>query len=219
MDKIVQKSHLQDSIPQKPVTNLFLKVRSNTWSSYFSSASDKVFPMKDKVVPLTEIKADEREFNRHQNGIETLDTRHGDDTHFNNNKLEIQSEDDVTISSCNSEGTFTLDHVKALNVEKKKRMKCFQEIENIPSELGKQNHELNNWLSISFDQLSDGYQELWKKREEEMVEKKKMQNELCSQKEKLQKQQEMLEQIKKKLQAKEEENNFLQQKIAAINLC
>ena len=214
MDKIVQKSHLQDSIPQKPVTNLLRKERSSTWGAYLRQSFDQVFPVIDRKVSLTEIEVDEEKFIWHQNGVETVDTVNGDDTHLNNNKLDIQSEDDITIEPCHGEGTFTLDHLNALKVEKKERMKCFQEIENIPSDL-----ELNNWLSTNFDQLSDGYQELWKKLEEEVVEKKKMQNELSSQKEKLQKQQEMLEQIKMKLQAKEEENNFLQQKNAAINLC
>ena len=214
MDKIVQKSHLQDSIPQTPVTNLLRRARSNTWSSYLRQAFDKVFQVIDSEDPLTENKADKEEFDRRHNGLETLD---GNDIHYINNKPEMQSVDDIIISSCHSEGMFSLDHLKALNIEKKERMKCFQEIENLPSDLEKQNHELNNWLSTKFDQLSNGYQELWKKLEEEVVEKKKMQNEICSLKKELQKQQEMLEQIKIKLQTKEEENNFLQQKITTVD--
>ena len=209
MDKIVQKSHLQDSIPQKPVTNILRTTRSNTWSSYLRQAFDKVFQVIDSEDPSTENDANKGEFNSHQNGAETLDGNHN---HYSN-KSERQSEDDITRSSCHSEGNFTLNHLKGINIEKQERMKDFQEIENIPSDLEKQNYELINWLSTNFDQLSDDYQELWKKQEEEVAEKKKMQNELSSLKEELQKQQEMSEQIKIKLQAKEEENNILQQKI------
>ena len=213
MDKIVQKSHLQDSIPQKPVTNILRTTRSNTWSSYLRQAFDKVFQVIDSEDPSTENDANKGEFNSHQNGVETLDGYHN---HYSN-KSERQSEDDITRSSCHSEGKFTLNHLKGLNIEKQERMKDFQEIENSPSDLEKQNYELINWLSTNFNQLSVGYQELWKKREEEVAEKKKMQNELCSLKEELQKQQEMSEQIKIKLQTKEEENNILQQKIATID--
>ena len=214
MDKIVQKSHLQDSIPQTPVTNLSRRAHSNSWSSYFRQAFDKVFQVIDSEDTMTKNEADEEEYNRHRNGVETLDDN---DTHYIKDNPEMQSVDGITIEPCHSEGSFTLDHLKGINIEKKERMKSFQESETIPSDLEKQNHELNNWLSTKFDQLSDGYQELWKKQEGEVVEKKKMQNEICSLKEELQKQQEMLEQIKINLQTKEEENNFLQQKIATVD--